>query len=98
MHERYQLSFSLSCVLAQKLVPRKGGQGRLVAMEVLRNIPAIANLIRTGRWEQIYNTIEGNRKLGLITLERHLTELVRRGEVDRQVAQRYANDPSLVFS
>jgi len=92
-----QLSFSLSCVLAQKLVPRAGGQGRLVVMEVLRNIPAVANLIRTGRWEQIYNTIEGNRKSGLITLERHLTERVRRREIDRDVAQRYANDPSLIF-
>jgi len=91
-----QLSFSLSCVLAQKLVPLKGGRGRRVAMEVLRNVPAVANLIRTGRWEQIYSTMEAHRKSGLITLERHLTELVRGGEIDAATAERYANEPALV--
>ncbi len=91
-----QLSFSLTCVLAQKLVPRATGKGRRVAMEVLRNIPAIANLIRTGRWHQIYSTIEANRREGLITLERHLADLVRQGEVTREDALRYANEPSLI--
>jgi twitching motility protein PilT len=91
-----QLSFSLTCVLAQKLVPRSGGKGRLVAMEVLRNIPAVANLIRSGRWQQIYATMEAHRKEGLITLESRLSDLARRGEITRETAQRYANDPALV--
>jgi twitching motility protein PilT len=91
-----QLSFSLSYILAQKLVPRSGGKGRRVAMEVLRNIPAIGNLIRSGRWQSIYQTMEANRKEGLITLERHLSDLARRGEITQETAQRYANDPALV--
>jgi twitching motility protein PilT len=91
-----QLSFSLSWVLAQKLVPRAAGVGRRVAMEVLKNIPAIANLIRNGRGQQIYATMEAHRKSGIITLEKHLSELARRGEITLETAQRYANDPALV--
>ena len=93
-----QLSFSLSFVLAQKLVPRHGGQGRLVAMEVLRNIPPVANLIRSGKWHQLYSTIEANRKSGLITLERRLYDLVQRDVITREDAVRFANDPTVLES
>jgi len=91
-----QLSFSLTYVLAQKLIPLAGGSGRRVAMEVLRNVPAIANLIRTARWHQVYGAMESHRRDGAITLERHLAELVRRGEVEADDARRYANAPSLI--
>jgi len=91
-----QLSFSLSFVLAQKLVPRKDGAGRRVAMEVLKNIPSVANLIRTMKWHQVYSTMETNRREGLLPLERHLDELVRSGEVLREDALRYANQPALI--
>jgi len=91
-----QLSFGLSHVIAQKLVPRADGAGRRVAMEVLKNILPIANLIRSGRWQQIYSALESHRRAGTITLERHLAELVREDEVTLEVARRYANDPSLV--
>lgn len=92
-----QLSFSLSCILAQKLVPRTNGKGRRVAMEVLKNIPSIANLIRTGRLHQIYSTMEAHRKEGINTLERHLVDLAKSGEVTRDDAIRYANDPSALW-
>jgi len=91
-----QLSFSLACVLAQKLVPRAAGKGRRVAMEVMKNIPAIANLIRNGRWQAIYSTMEAHRKSGLITLEKHLSDLARAGEITKEAARRYANDAELV--
>jgi twitching motility protein PilT len=91
-----QLSFSLSYVLAQKLVPRKDGNGRRVAMEVLKNIPSVANLIRTMKWHQVYAMMETNRRELLLPLERHLDELVRKGEITRDDAVRYANQPSLV--
>jgi twitching motility protein PilT len=65
-------------------------------MEVLRNIPPIASLIRRGELQQIYATIEANRRAGLITLERHLSDLVRAGEVDLDTARRYANDPDQI--
>lgn len=92
-----QLSFSLSCILAQKLVPRANGKGRRVAMEVLKNIPAIANLIRTGRLHQIYSTMEAHKKEGITTLERHLSDLAKSKEITREDAVRHANDPTVLW-
>ncbi|UCF67379.1 MAG: PilT/PilU family type 4a pilus ATPase [Acidobacteriota bacterium] len=91
-----RLSFSLSYVLAQKLVVRRDARGRRLVMEVLRNVSAIANLIRTGQWHQIYSTIESHGRQGLITLERHLLQLVRAGEISRESARRAANHPAML--
>jgi twitching motility protein PilT len=91
-----QLSFSLAWVIGQKLVTRADGSGRAVAMEVMRNNTAIANLIRTGNWQQIQSMIETQTKDGMYSLERHLIELVRRGVITRDEAVRHANDPSIV--
>jgi len=98
--ERYkelcaQLSFSLSWVIGQKLVTRADGVGRAVAMEVMRNTTAIANLIRTGNWPQIQSTIETQSRDGMMSFERHLIELARRGTITRDEAIRHANDPAI---
>ncbi|MHC4266793.1 MAG: type IV pilus twitching motility protein PilT, partial [Planctomycetota bacterium] len=45
---RNQLSLGLKCIICQKLIPKKDGNGRIVAMEILNNNYACANLIRTG--------------------------------------------------
>ena len=90
-----QLSFSLSWVIGQKLVTRADGTGRAVAMEVMRNNTAVANLIRTGAWQQLQSTIETQTKDGMMSLERHLTDLVRQGTITREEAVRHANDPSI---
>ena len=69
-----QLSFALTMVVGQKLVANADGGGRRVAMEVLKNQPAMGHLIRSGKWEQIYATIETHRASGMLTLERHLID------------------------
>ncbi len=93
---RNQLSLGLACVLSQKLIPRKDGKGRIVAMEVLNNNYAIANLIRTGKVEQIYSQlqIKTKKQTGekMITMESHLARLVKAGKVDLLEAQKWAND------
>ncbi|MEM7166182.1 MAG: PilT/PilU family type 4a pilus ATPase [Planctomycetota bacterium] len=88
-----QISFSLSCVIGQKLIPRADGVGRRVVMEVLKMVPAVANQIRTGNWHQIYSTMETHHKDGIYTLERHLKELLVTGEVTKETAIQYANNP-----
>ena len=57
-----QLSFSLSFVLSQKLVPRMDGNGRILAMEVLKNIPALGNLIRSEIGNRYIQQWRHNRK------------------------------------
>lgn len=89
-----QLSLSLSFVIGQKLVVRRTG-GRRVALEVLKNTVSVANLVRMGTWHQLYSTMETSQKDGMITLERHLLELVRAGEIDRAEALRHVNDPAV---
>ena len=90
-----QLSFGLSHIIAQKLVPLAKGGGRRVAMEVLKNIPAVSHLVRSGNWHQIYGAMETQAKEGLNTMEKHLADLANRGAITREDAIRHANDPSI---
>jgi len=93
---RNQLSLGLAYVVCQKLIPRKNGKGRVVAMEILNNNYAAANLIRTGKIEQLYSQLQIKTKNKpdekMLTLERHLARLVKAGEIDMLEAQKWAND------
>ena len=91
-----QLSFSLSYVLSQKLVPRTDGNGRILAMEVLKNVPALGNLIRTGNWQQVYSTMETQSKEGRMTMEQHLLHLYQHGVISKESAIAYTNEASLI--
>jgi twitching motility protein PilT len=91
-----QLSVSLSSVLSQKLVPRADGSGRILVMEVLKNVPAIGNLIRTGNWQQVYSTMETQAKEGMMTMEQHLEHLYKHGIISKEAAITYANEASLI--
>ncbi len=91
-----QLSFSLSWVLSQKLVPRADGQGRILAMEVLKNVSAIGNLVRTGNWQQVYSTMETQTKEGMMTMEQHLIHLYQHGYVSRESVLTFANEASII--
>lgn len=93
---RNQLSLGLGYVISQKLIPRKDGTGRVVAMEVLNNNYAISNLIRSGKIEQIYSQLQTKTRQRpdekMITMERHLAGLVKAGKVDLLEAKKWAND------
>jgi twitching motility protein PilT len=94
---RNQLSLSLAYVICQKLVPKKDGTGRVVAMEILNNNYAIANLIRTGKLEQIYSQLQTRTKNvpeeRMIAFEKHLARLVKQNKIDLLEAQKWTNDP-----
>jgi twitching motility protein PilT len=93
---RNQLSLSLAYIISQKLIPRKDGQGRVVAMEILNNNYACANLIRIGKIEQIYSQLQTKTRSRpdekMITLEKHLATLVKEDVIDLLEAQKWAND------
>ena len=91
-----QLSFSLSFVLSQKLVPRADGNGRILAMEVLKNIPALGNLVRSGNWQQVYSTMETQSIEGMMTMEQHLLHLYQHGIISKETAITYTNEASLI--
>jgi twitching motility protein PilT len=93
---RNQLSLGLRYIISQKLIPRKDGSGRVVAMEILNSNYALANLIRKGKIEQMYSQMQVKTKdqadERMITMERHLAELVKKGTIDLLEAQKWAND------
>ncbi|MBI2996125.1 MAG: type IV pilus twitching motility protein PilT [Candidatus Melainabacteria bacterium] len=79
---RIQLSNGLVAVFSQTLIPKLNSQGqidgRVMAMEILVNTPAIANLIREGKTAQIYSSIQTGGRLGMVTLENGLADLVKK--------------------
>ena len=92
-----QLSLGLSHVISQKLIPRANGNGRVVAMEILNNTYAVANLIRLVKLEQIYTQLQSRTKdvpeERMVTLERSLAKLAHRGEITPLEAEKWANHP-----
>ena len=88
-----QMSFSIAYVIAQKLVPRLDGSGRIPAMEVLKINSSIANQIRQANFSQIYSTMETRAGEGMNTLEHHLSQLFHDGIISQEDAEFYANDP-----
>jgi twitching motility protein PilT len=91
---RTQLSFCLLAVISQRLLPRSDGKGRIPAVEVMRNLPAVANLIREGKTQQLATIIETSSKVGMQSLDSSLKDLYRRGVITRDVAQKFMNNPS----
>jgi twitching motility protein PilT len=88
---RAQLSVALVAVISQVLVPRKGG-GRVAAFEVMLMTPAVANLIRKNETAKIQSTIQTSRRLGMITLDDSLLDLVRRDLITPEDALDHAQD------
>ena len=82
---RVMLSESLRGVVAQVLC-RKVGGGRVAAREVLLSIPAVSNLIREGKTFQIPSIMQTNRKVGMVTLNDALLDLVEAGQIEAREA------------
>jgi twitching motility protein PilT len=78
---RVMLAESLKGVIAQTLC-RKVGGGRVAAMEVLLTTPAVSNLIRESKTFQIPSVMQTSRRLGMITLNDALVDLVEKGQVE----------------
>jgi twitching motility protein PilT len=82
---RIMLSESLKGVIAQTLLKKIGG-GRVAAKEVLLSIPAVSNLIREGKTFQIPSVMQTSKRLGMITLNDALMELVDTKQVEPKEA------------
>jgi twitching motility protein PilT len=90
---RVMLAESLKGVIAQTLCKKIGG-GRVAAQEILLSIPAISNLIREGKTFQIPSIMQTNRKIGMVTLNDSLIDLVDKGLVEPKEAYMKAVEKS----
>ena len=89
---RAQLSGSLLGVVSQRLVPRIRG-GLMPACEVMISNSAVANLIRENKIHELDLVIETSSELGMISLNRALSNLVRVKEISLKNALIYSLNP-----
>ncbi len=90
---RVQLSISLAGIISQQLLPRIDGQGRVPATEVLFATPAVRNLIRKGKIEQLRSQFTLERSVGNLSFDESLASLALRGLVDADEARFRARNP-----
>ncbi|HEY5468123.1 MAG TPA: type IV pilus twitching motility protein PilT [Coriobacteriia bacterium] len=90
---RMQLSATLEGALSQVLLRTADGVGRVMAMEIMLGTPAIANLIREGKTQQMATIIHGGQAIGMQTLDQDIKRLLQAGIVTFEEAIGKAKDP-----
>ncbi|HMB74041.1 MAG TPA: type IV pili twitching motility protein PilT, partial [Gammaproteobacteria bacterium] len=85
---------SLRGVISQQLLRTSDGNGRVAALEILINTPAVANLIRQGKLEQLENVMQSGGADGMCTMDHSLKQLLSRGRVAGREAYLQAIDKS----
>ena len=85
-HVRTMLSTSLRGVVSQQLIARKGTPGRVAALEVMINTPAVANLIRQGKIDQLESTMQSSAAAGMRTMDSAIEQLLELGQISGRSA------------
>jgi twitching motility protein PilT len=89
---RSQLASVLLGVVSQRLIPRMDGAGRIPAIEIMLKNHAVENLIRENKTHQLDSVIETSLKEGMVSLDRSLADLVRRGLISVNDALLYSKN------
>jgi twitching motility protein PilT len=90
-HVRTMLSTSLRGVISQQLIPRADKRGRIAALEVLINTPAVSNLIRQGKLDQLENAMQSGAAHGMRIMDSAIKELLDKGVISGRSAYEKAN-------
>ena len=85
-HVRAMLSTSLRGVISQQLLPKAGKSGRVAAHEILVNTPAVANLIRQGKLDQLENAMQSGAAFGMRLMDSAIQELLDKGQISGKSA------------
>jgi len=93
-HVRTMLSTSLRGVVSQQLVPRADKQGRVAALEILVNTPAVSNLIRQGKMDQLENAMLTSSALGMRTMDAAIMQLLDQRQITGKDAYQKAINKS----
>lgn len=91
---RVQLSGVLNAIITQKLVPSADKQTRYPAFEIMIANEAVRNLIRESKVHQIDSIIQSNSRIGMLTLNNSLMNLVNERKITMAIAKKYSNRPT----
>jgi twitching motility protein PilT len=95
-HIMFQLSNCLQAILAQNLLPRANGKGRILASEVCIATSAVRKHIRAGNTHLLLSEMQMGRKYQMQTMDSVLLDLFQRGEITYDVALSNAREPNTI--
>lgn len=91
---RAMLSSSLQGIVAQTLLRKPDGAGRVGAFEILVGTNAVRNLIRENQIPQMYSMMQTGSRYGMVTMEDAINDLLEAGLIDKGEARRAIMDAS----
>jgi len=89
---RLQLSNNIQAIIAQQLIPRSTGQGRVAVQEIMIATAAIRNLIREAKAHQITSVIQTSAQVGMITTDQALRDCYLKGTITYEAAMSRAQN------
>jgi len=95
-HVRVMVAESLRGVISHQLIPREDGTGRVLALEILTNTPAVANVIREAKTYMLPGIIQTGKKQGMRLMDDALIDLYDRGLISGEEAYERADQKPLM--
>ena len=83
-HIRVMVAESLRGIISHQLIPKKDGTGRVLALEILTNSPAVANVIRENKTFMLPGIIQTGKKQGMRLMDDTLIDLYERGLISAE--------------
>jgi twitching motility protein PilT len=93
---RTQLAFALIGIIAQQLIPKADGEGRILAAEILIKNYAVATHIREAKTHQTRSIMEASKGEGMVTMDHRLKELYEAGEIRYEEVVRRVSSPAFL--
>jgi len=91
-----QLANALQAIIAQRLLPRADGKGRVACTEVLVMNDGVRSCLRDRRFQQLVSMIEIGGKDGMMTFDESLADLYARKLITLDEAALNARDPQRI--
>lgn len=85
------MSLNLNAIISQRLIPKKSGTGRVVAVEIMVNTPRVGDLVRKGEIHELKEVMKLSGEQGMQTFDQALFELYEAGEISYEEALHHAD-------
>lgn len=90
---RMELALGLQGVISQRLIPRRRGNGRVPACELLVATPLIRKLLNEGKTMELLPNIEDGVHWGMQSFNQALHKLIQEKLIEYETALAYATSP-----